>query len=81
MSSGRLLCATMDAATAAIALTIPLEIGAGFALQSSPTLLRVIGACVALAQLCRFGPLWATIGTTVADEVRGAITAARRREQ
>ena len=65
-------------ATAALLVTLPLELGAGALLQSRPWLIRLVGAAIAFAQLCRFGPLWVATAAAVADEVREVAGTARR---
>ena len=63
-------CYAAGSAVGALTLTLPLELAAGALLSSRPIVIRAVGALVALAQLCRFGPLWYAVGQAVAQEVR-----------
>jgi hypothetical protein len=59
--------------------SLPATLGLGALLRSQPWALSCIAAAVALAQACRFGPLWYAIGRAVADEVRDAVKGKARR--
>lgn len=67
----------LGSAVAALGGTLPATLGAGVLLRSQGWVVTLIAASVALAQACRFGPLWYAIGRAVSDEVRD--TASRSR--
>ena len=67
-------------ALAALAITLPIELLLGVALSATPAAIRGIGAAVATAQLCRFGPLWYAIGRAVCDEVQEQLKMAKAGE-
>lgn len=56
-------------ALAALTLTLPIELLLGAALRAYPAAIRLMGAAIATAQLCRFGPLWYAVGRAVFEEV------------
>ena len=56
------ILAAAGSAVGALALTLPIELAAGALLSTRPIVIRALGALVALAQLCRFGPLWYAVG-------------------
>ena len=58
-------------------VTVPLQLGVGALLRGYPRVLQALNLAVCAAQLCRFGPLWAAIGSAVVGEVRDAVAAAR----
>ena len=57
-------------AVAALTLTLPAELALGAALGTRPRVVRLLATAVALAQLCRFGPLWYAVARAVEQEVR-----------
>ena len=62
-------------AVAALTLTLPAELALGAALGTRPRVVRLLATAVALAQLCRFGPLWYAVARAVEQEVRERIAA------
>lgn len=64
------------AAIAAATVTLPVQILLGAALQDWARVLCYVG--IAGAQLCRYGPIWATVFVAIADTVRTEIEAAKR---
>ena len=65
-------------AVAALTLTLPAELALGAALGTRPRVVRLLATAVALAQLCRFGPLWYAVARAVEQEVRERIAEDKR---
>ena len=65
-------------AVAALTLTLPAELALGVALGTRPRVVRLLATAVALAQLCRFGPLWYAVARAVEQEVRERIAEDKR---
>ena len=65
-------------AVTALTLTLPAELALGAALGTRPRVVRLLATAVALAQLCRFGPLWYAVARAVEQEVRERVAGDKR---
>jgi len=69
----------MGAALAAGTVTLPVQLVLGAALQDWSRILCYF--VIAIAQLCRYGPVWATIFVAIADTVKIEIEAAKKKKK
>jgi len=69
----------MGAALAAGTVTLPVQLVLGAALQDWSR--RLCYVVIAIAQLCRYGPIWATIFAAIADTVKTEIEAAKKKKK
>ena len=67
------------AALAAGTVTLPVQLVMGAALQTWSR--RVCYGVIALAQLCRYGPIWATVFVAISDTVKIEIQAANKKKK
>lgn len=67
------------AALAAGTVTLPVQLVMGAALQTWSR--RVCYGVIALAQLCRYGPIWATVVVAISDTVKVEIHAAKKKKK
>jgi len=67
----------MGAAFAASTVTLPVQLVLGAALQDWSRISCYV--VIAMAQLCRYGPIWATVFTAIADTVKTEIEAAKKK--
>ena len=67
------------AALAAGTVTLPVQLVVGAALQTWSR--RVCYGVIALAQLCRYGPIWATVFVAISDTVKIEIQAAKNKKK
>lgn len=69
----------MGAALAAGTVTLPVQLVLGAALQDWSRILCYV--VIAIAQLCRYGPIWATVFVAIADTVKIEIKAAKKKKK
>lgn len=69
----------IGAAYAAGTVTLPVQLVLGAALQDWSRILCYV--MIAIAQLCRYGPIWATVFVAIADTVKIEIESAKKKKK
>lgn len=69
----------VGASLAALAVTLPVQLVLGAALRDWAR--KVLYILIATAQLCRYGPIWATVFTAIGETVRTEIETVKARKQ
>lgn len=72
-------CYFTGAMLAAVTFTVPVQLLLGFALQGWARKFAYL--LIALAQLCRYGPIWAAVFVAIADTVKTEIEDARMKKK